>query len=107
MNPLRQIRNTLASTSRDCGKDKMIAYIYGIVCGWDNPSYKELKSIHGWTNDDIAQLKSMHRQYQNAMNSLKELRGMKKKQICQHDYKPCDHEAVSEFDECTKCGHIK
>jgi sporulation protein YlmC with PRC-barrel domain len=25
---------------------------------------------------------------------------------CEHDYQPCKHEAVSEFDECTKCGKI-
>lgn len=26
---------------------------------------------------------------------------------CDHDYQPCKHEAVSDFDKCTKCGKIK
>ena len=25
---------------------------------------------------------------------------------CEHDYQPCKHEAVSEFDQCIKCGKI-
>lgn len=29
-----------------------------------------------------------------------------KSEQCEHDYQPCKHEAVSEFDECTKCGKI-
>ena len=26
---------------------------------------------------------------------------------CDHNYIPCEHEAVWEFDKCTKCGKIK
>lgn len=25
---------------------------------------------------------------------------------CDHDYQPCEHEAISEFDKCSKCGKI-
>lgn len=27
--------------------------------------------------------------------------------VCGHDFKPCDHPAISEFDKCTKCGKIR
>lgn len=27
--------------------------------------------------------------------------------VCEHDFKPCDHPAISEFDKCTKCGKIR
>ena len=27
--------------------------------------------------------------------------------VCEHDFKPCDHPAIYEFDKCTKCGKIR
>ena len=27
--------------------------------------------------------------------------------VCDHDWKPCEHKAVWEFDKCTKCGKIR
>lgn len=30
-NPLQRLHETITLTSRDCGEDKMIAFIYGIV----------------------------------------------------------------------------
>ena len=52
-NPLQRLSETLAFTARDCGEDKMIAFMYGIIMGWDDEAYAELRVQHNWTDKDI------------------------------------------------------
>lgn len=67
-NPLQKMRETFAFTSRDCSEDKMIAFLYGIVMGWDDDSYTELKEKHNWSDEDIRLQKEWHNNYNKAWN---------------------------------------
>lgn len=65
-NPLQKLQEVFAFTSRDCSEDKMIAFIYGVVMGWDDDSYAEIKDKHNWTDKDIKLQKMWHKNYQKA-----------------------------------------
>jgi hypothetical protein len=67
-NPLQKLQETLAFTSRDCSEDKMIAFMYGIIMGWDNKSYKELMVKHNRSLQDIKLQKMWHKNYKKAWN---------------------------------------
>lgn len=67
-NPLQKMRETLAFTSRDCSEDKMISFLYGIIIGWNDESYDELKEKHNWSNEDIRLQKEWHKNYNKAWN---------------------------------------
>ena len=71
-NPLQRLRETFAFTSRDCGEDKMIAFMYGIIVGWDDGSYEELKSQHNWSEKDIELQKMWHANYNEVWNLFME-----------------------------------
>lgn len=78
-NPLQKLRETLTFTSRDCSEDKMIAFIYGIVIGWDDDCYASLKLRHNWSDDDIKLQKLWHENYNKAWNVWMNGEGGKKK----------------------------
>ncbi len=65
-NPLQRLRETFAFTSRDCSEDKMIAFLYGIVMGWGDAAYVELKDKHNWNDRDIEHQKMWHENYNKA-----------------------------------------
>lgn len=67
-NPLQRLHEVFAFTSRDCTEDKMIAFMYGVVCGWDDASYEELKIKHNWSDDTVQQMKLWHENYKQAWN---------------------------------------
>lgn len=69
-NPLQRMRETFAFASRDCAEDKMIAFLYGVVMGWDDESYDELKDKHKWTDEDVRMQKDWHKNYNKAWNLL-------------------------------------
>lgn len=68
-NPLQKLNEIFAFTVRDCSEDKMIACMYGIICGWDDASYKELKAKHKWSDEDIMWQKLWHKNYNAAWNT--------------------------------------
>jgi hypothetical protein len=65
-NPLQRLHETFAFTSRDCSEDKMIAFMYGVVMGWDDASYAELQPKHNWSDKDVELQKMWHKNYQKA-----------------------------------------
>jgi hypothetical protein len=67
-NPLQKLNEVLAFTSRDCGEDKMIAFMYGVISGWEDDSYAELKDKHNWSDKDIDLQKAWHIEYKKAWN---------------------------------------
>lgn len=67
-NPLQKMKETHVFTSRDCGEDKMIAFLYGIVVGWNDESYNELKEKHNWSDEDVRLQKKWHENYNKAWN---------------------------------------
>ena len=71
-NPLQRLVEAFASTSRDCSEDKMIAFMYGIIMGWDNASYSFLKDKHNWSDRDVELQKMWHKNYEKAWNLFME-----------------------------------
>ena len=65
-NPLQELHEILTRQSRDMSEDRMIACIYGIIVGWDDASYEELKQRHNWTDDNIKWQKLWHKKYKKA-----------------------------------------
>ena len=70
-NPLQSIEDTIAFDSRDWSSDKRLAWIYGVVNGWENEEegedpdsiYKELQREFKWTNETVERLKRLHNTY--------------------------------------------
>ena len=107
-NSLERIRQTFAFTSLDCSKDKMIAFLYGIVMGWDDNSFKELMDLHNWSDKDVVDIKMWHENYIKTMkllggdnhnNEVKSLTVHEKAviMICKLNY-----EKYGDVDECLK-----
>ena len=69
-NPLQKLTEIFAFTSRDCSEDKMIACMYGIIMGWNDESYEELKLKHGWSDKDINLQKMWHENYKKSWNAF-------------------------------------
>lgn len=63
LNPLQSIRDSFIVTSKDMAATKFDAWIYGIVVGWDDDSYKELAKKYGWSPDEITLNKTLSKNY--------------------------------------------
>jgi len=74
-NPLQKLTEILAFTSRDCSEDRMIACMYGIILGWNDKAYEELKEQHNWSDEDIKWQKLWHENYKKAWNYYMEKNG--------------------------------
>jgi hypothetical protein len=72
-NALQKLQEIFAFTSRDCSDDKMIACMYGIIMGWDDDAYSELKTKHNWSDDDVALQKEWHKNYIKAWDLFMEI----------------------------------
>lgn len=71
-NPLQALVMSLCGTSKDMAEQKFDAYLYGVIVGWDDGAYKQLKKKHGWTNEQIEYQKKLHQNYIKAWNLLTE-----------------------------------
>jgi hypothetical protein len=65
-NSLQALVEILTKTPRDVSEDKMLACIYGIIVGWNDASYRELKLKHRWTDKEIETQKMWHNNYTKA-----------------------------------------
>lgn len=63
-NPLQALRETFCRTSKDMGTEKMDAWCYGIIVGWDDASYAELAVTHSWSPETVAYNKLLHENYE-------------------------------------------
>ncbi|USN14169.1 hypothetical protein KABACHOK_03330 [Brevundimonas phage vB_BpoS-Kabachok] len=63
-NPFDSIHACIAFSPRDWSENHRMAWIYGIVCGWDAESMKEVAAKHRWGPDEVARLKRLHIRYQ-------------------------------------------
>ena len=52
-----------AFSPKDWGANKDDAWLYGIICGWDEDSIDELRAKFGWTDRDIDALKFRRKQF--------------------------------------------
>lgn len=58
--PLTALHTTLAFAVDDWSETRAKAWIWGIVCGWDDESIAELAPKFRWSDDAIARLRRLH-----------------------------------------------
>lgn len=61
-NCLGSIECTIAFDVRDWSEDKRLAWIYGIVFGWEDDE-KEIQNKFSWSDDDIKRLNKLHKEW--------------------------------------------
>ncbi|WP_417366925.1 hypothetical protein [Flavobacterium beibuense] len=71
LNPLKSLECSYATTSKDMAVSKFDAWCYGIICGWDDASYKDLQIIHSWSDNDVDLNKTLHENYIKLLNEAK------------------------------------
>lgn len=55
---------TLSCSPKDYSLVSEDAWIWGIICGWDESCYKEFeKKFSWWSKDDTKRIKYMHSQF--------------------------------------------
>jgi hypothetical protein len=59
-NAIQSLHTALACSTRDMSKDKLDAWVYGIVVGWDDDTLAELSKLHGWEESTIQRLIKLH-----------------------------------------------
>ncbi|WP_242242695.1 hypothetical protein [Bacillus cereus group sp. BfR-BA-01309] len=61
---LKEIMNSLdraiSFSPHDWSSHHRLAWIYGIICGWDDASLNGLQEKFSWDNEAIERLKSYH-----------------------------------------------
>lgn len=69
-NPLEALESSLAFSSMDWGEARDTAWIYGIVCGWDEDddpedagAMQELATKFGWTDEQVSRLRALHAEF--------------------------------------------
>jgi len=68
-NPFDSIHTCCAFWCGDWSEDHRLAWIYGIVCGWED--YQELQEMHGWDDEAIERLKYLHKEYKKENTAYK------------------------------------
>ena len=70
--PLDSLHNIVVCDSRDWSLRHRDAWLYGIICGWDDeagdaePDEDAMTCVagkHGWKKDDIARLRRLRKRY--------------------------------------------
>lgn len=62
--PLTSICNTIAFDVRDWSTDKRLAWIYGIVHGWDD-AMDEMSAKYDWSAETVSRLRRLHASFQS------------------------------------------
>lgn len=63
---LESIANVLAFSARDWGQARDLAWLWGIVHGWDDEDHEEDSAmpeqarVHGWDDAEVARLRRLH-----------------------------------------------
>lgn len=71
-NPLQALVMSLCGTSKDMGEQKFDAYLYGVIVGWEDSAYDELKVRHNWSEQVVQYQKLLHQNFIKAWNLLTE-----------------------------------
>lgn len=115
LDPLDSIICTIAFNSRDMSTDKRDAWLYGIVCGWEE-SIKEIQEQHGWSDVAVKRLKILHKNYKVMVKESKrrfKYLNMEKCPKCRsknirygnRDIVIIDNKPIMTFWECMDCKY--
>lgn len=58
--PFRSLGDTLAFSVDDWGHTRAMAWVWGIILGWDDEAMAELAALFGWDEDTTARLNRLH-----------------------------------------------
>ena len=94
-NIFESLGNCVAFHCRDWSADKRDAWIFGIVCGWDDEAMAEIAKKHRWQPIAVARLKRLRAQFEKFEKVNEPLTG-------QAD-KDCSVEGVVELLICPNC----
>ena len=73
--PFEALHSALAFSSRDWGAERDLAWIYGIVAGWDcdedhehdwlcsGDAMAELAERFGWSEEQVERLRALHKRF--------------------------------------------
>lgn len=61
--PRESLRDTLAFSVDDWGASRAMAWVWGIVEGWDDDAMAELAAEFGWDAATTARLNRLHEQF--------------------------------------------
>jgi hypothetical protein len=72
LDPLEALEDTLAFSADDWSASRAMAWVYGIVCGWDDDietpeegdAMGELAGKFGWSADTVERLRELHRRFE-------------------------------------------
>lgn len=59
-NPIEALKTTLAFSVDDWADTRAKAWVWGIVCGWDEESEIELAETFGWSTESLERLRRLH-----------------------------------------------
>lgn len=54
------LRACLVFSPTDHSQNHRDAWVYGIVCGWDDECLAELSKKHKWSSEEVQRLKRLH-----------------------------------------------
>lgn len=78
--PFESLYDAIAFSSADWGLARDMAWIYGVVLGWDADEGEddgldamgELSRRFGWNADEVARLRRLHSEFQRAAQAWQE-----------------------------------
>lgn len=71
-NPLESIALSISTSPYDWSSSNAMAWIYGIVNGWNDESLNELSEKLGWSESNLSKLKNLNMSYQKLMSGFYE-----------------------------------
>jgi hypothetical protein len=76
LDPHEALRDTLAFSADDWGESRAMAWVWGIILGWDpdpddpeygdNEAMDELAAKFDWTSEQVERLRELHRRFDTA-----------------------------------------
>lgn len=66
---LVSLMSTMATSARDWSASNDVAWLYGIVCGWDDSALPEVAARHGWHEPKIERLRTLRSGFVRALPS--------------------------------------
>ena len=61
--PIISLQNAVAFSVMDWASQKSLAWVYGIVLGWDDECFYEFNKKFGWDKDGFERLKNLHNKF--------------------------------------------
>jgi hypothetical protein len=63
LEPLEALGDVLAFSADDWGETRAMAWVWGIVLGWDDDASAELAAKFRWSAEQIARMQALHERF--------------------------------------------